>query len=173
MGSIVFTFVGKDRPGLVEKVSKVVSDNNGNWLESRLVKLGGRFAGIVEVDVSSVGQQALLDDLSRLESEEILVVAASNTWSEPEEKSYQCTLSLLGNDRPGIVQEIAAAMADRKINILSLESDVTSAPMVGSLMFTASAVIEIPKTIDVHLLEERLEEIGSQFHLDIKLEEEP
>jgi glycine cleavage system regulatory protein len=45
--------------------------------------------------------------------------------------------------------------------------------MVGSLMFTASAVIEIPKTIDVHLLEERLEEIGSQFHLDIKLEEEP
>ena len=87
MGSIVFTFVGKDRPGLVEKVSKVVSDNNGNWLESRLVKLGGRFAGIVEVDVSSVGQQALLDDLSRLESEEILVVAASNTWSEPEEKS--------------------------------------------------------------------------------------
>lgn len=173
MGSIVFTFVGKDRPGLVEKVSRVVSDNDGNWLESRLVKLGGRFAGIVEVDISDAREQALLDQLSHLGGDEIQVVATSGDSSEPKEKSYQRTLSLLGNDRPGIVQEIAGAMADRKINILSMESDVTSAPMVGSLMFMASAEIEIPEAINLHLLEERLEEIGSEYHLDIKLEEEP
>jgi glycine cleavage system regulatory protein len=33
---LVFTFVGADKPGLVEKLSQTVAMHGGNWLESRM-----------------------------------------------------------------------------------------------------------------------------------------
>jgi hypothetical protein len=37
---------GKDRPGLVEAPSEALAAHHGNWLESRIAGLGGRFAAI-------------------------------------------------------------------------------------------------------------------------------
>jgi glycine cleavage system regulatory protein len=42
MTSLVLTFVGDDRPGLVNAVSEKVADFGGTWLESRSVRLGLR-----------------------------------------------------------------------------------------------------------------------------------
>ena len=44
--SLVLTFVGDDRPGLVNAVSEKVVDFGGTWLESRSVRLAGKFAGV-------------------------------------------------------------------------------------------------------------------------------
>ena len=50
--AMVFTFVGADKPGLVEKLAQTVGQHGGNWLESRMSELAGQFAGIVQVEVS-------------------------------------------------------------------------------------------------------------------------
>ena len=47
--SYVITFIGDDRPGLVEALAKVISGHDGNWLESRLSQLDSKFAGIIRV----------------------------------------------------------------------------------------------------------------------------
>jgi len=47
---LVMTFVGTDRPGLVNAISACVADNGGGWLESRLARLAGQFAGIVRIE---------------------------------------------------------------------------------------------------------------------------
>ena len=41
---------GADRKGLVESLAAVVEELNGNWLESRLCRLQGQFAGIVSIE---------------------------------------------------------------------------------------------------------------------------
>ena len=51
--SIVFTFIGNDKPGLVGKLSNTVSENGGNWLESRMSQLAGHFAGIARIQISN------------------------------------------------------------------------------------------------------------------------
>ncbi|HEY8923057.1 MAG TPA: ACT domain-containing protein, partial [Polyangia bacterium] len=51
MTDLVLTLIGLDRPGLVESVAQVVADHGGNWLESRMIHLGGHFAGILRVEV--------------------------------------------------------------------------------------------------------------------------
>ena len=47
--SLVLTVIGPDRPGLVEALSQSIASHDGNWLESRMAKLSGQFAGIVRV----------------------------------------------------------------------------------------------------------------------------
>ena len=49
--SLVLTFVGDDRPGLVNAVSQTVAAHGGTWLESRSARLAGKFAGVVLVGV--------------------------------------------------------------------------------------------------------------------------
>ena len=64
--SYIVTFIGDDRPGLVEAVSGVIEGNKGNWHESRLSQLGGKFAGLVLVSLPSADGSALEQALKGL-----------------------------------------------------------------------------------------------------------
>ena len=47
--TLIVTFITPDRPGIVEQLSKTVSDLGGNWLQSRMAHLAGTFAGVARV----------------------------------------------------------------------------------------------------------------------------
>ena len=49
--ALVMTVIGQDRPGLVDTIAGLVAGHAGNWLESRMSRLGGQFAGILRVEV--------------------------------------------------------------------------------------------------------------------------
>lgn len=51
--SLVITMVAADRPGLVESVAACVADHGGNWVESRMARLAGHFAGVARVTVTA------------------------------------------------------------------------------------------------------------------------
>jgi predicted amino acid-binding ACT domain protein len=87
--SIVFTFIAKDKPGLVERLSKTVSDFGGNWLESRMSHLAGQFAGITRIQVSTEQATALRDALLALSSNELTVVVQPGESASPVEKAQQ------------------------------------------------------------------------------------
>ena len=60
---------GKDRPGLVDALSKALTAHQGKWLESRIAALGGRFDGILLVSVPETEARALKEALASLECE--------------------------------------------------------------------------------------------------------
>ena len=67
MIDLVLTLIGPDRPGIVDAVSEVVSDHGGNWLDSRMAHLAGKFAGVLSVEVDEGQAAALEEALGRLE----------------------------------------------------------------------------------------------------------
>ena len=56
MVPLVLTFVGDDRPGLVNAVSEKIAACGATWLESRSARLAGKFAGILLVSVPEAGR---------------------------------------------------------------------------------------------------------------------
>ena len=62
---LVTTIVGPDRTGLVESVARVVAAHGGNWLESRMCRLGGDFAGILRIEIPADKKSPLLDALKK------------------------------------------------------------------------------------------------------------
>jgi glycine cleavage system regulatory protein len=51
MAQLVLTVIAPDRPGIVEAISKTALAHGANWEASRMVRLGGRFAGVLLVSV--------------------------------------------------------------------------------------------------------------------------
>lgn len=165
--ALVLTLIGHDRPGLVERVSQVIADHDGSWEQSRMARLAGHFAGILQVRVPDGQADALADALGALSSEGLTIHVQD---SEPGVEAGDETLldvEIVGQDRPGIVREIARAAAAVGVNVLSLESHVSPAPMSGETLFTARARLHAPPSLDVEALRESLEKIAEDLMADI------
>jgi glycine cleavage system regulatory protein len=168
--SYIVTFIGDDRPGLVEQLSRVIENNGGNWHESRLSQLGGKFAGLIRVSLPADQGLTLETDLSALASSGLSVRVTPSGEKRPSVQGRNITLTVLGPDRPGIVREISRALAQREINVLEMHSQVISAPMSAEMIFSAHIDAWIPETTDMDDLADTLDEIANQMTLEIDLE---
>jgi len=168
---LVLTVSGPDRPGLVETLSQAVADHQGSWLESRMARLSGHFAGVLPVSVPEEQVGALTQALESLEPEGLRVSVARSELEPPASDVRKLRLEILGSDRPGIVRDISQALADRSINVDELRTEIMSAPMSGELLFLANAELQIPADLDLELLRKDLEALAHELMVDIDLDE--
>src|SRR5438034_4858156 len=108
---LVMTIIGPDRTGLVESIARVVADHGGNWLESRMCRLGGEFAGILRIEIPTEKKSPLLVALQDLQENGLQIVVRSDQPASISASGRQTKLEIVGNDRPGIVREITSALA--------------------------------------------------------------
>src|SRR5512141_2231317 len=116
MASLILTVIGPDRPGLVRALAQSVAAHGGSWLESRMARLAGQFAGIVMVEAPD----SLLADLHELESEGLRIVVHQGVSGETSAASLageRLAIEVVGNDRPGIVRDVARVLAEHGVNI--------------------------------------------------------
>jgi len=166
---LVLTVIGSDRPGLVELVSRIIAGHGGNWLESRMSRLGGEFAGIIRVEIPAAAEPALARDLAALSAQGLIVVCRSS-GTEPAAARRFAALDLVGHDRPGIVRDISQALARAGANVEELTTSCESAPMSGEPLFKASVKISLPDGCDVAAIRREIEQIAANLLVDISLE---
>lgn len=167
---LVLTVLGEDRPGLVESLSQVIAAHDGNWLESRMSRLAGKFAGILRASVPESELEALTATLRQLESQGLRLLIEWGTNDEPAQAYQILKLDLIGNDRMGIIHDISQSLAAYGVNIDELNTDYLSAPMSGEMLFKATARIRVPLEVAVADLQTHLEHIAQDLMVDIALE---
>ncbi|MCB1648038.1 MAG: glycine cleavage system protein R [Pseudomonadales bacterium] len=165
---LVLTIIGDDKPGLVGLLSETISRHSGNWLESNMSHLAGKFAGILRVSVGDDEADALVADLQGLSSVLKLVVEKVS-MAEPAPRQRSLRLTLVGNDRPGIVREISRALAQAGVNVEELTTQISSAPMSGEPLFQAQAELKVPMDLDSAALQGRLEQLADDLIVEISL----
>jgi glycine cleavage system regulatory protein len=173
MTDLVLTLIGPDRPGLVQAVAGIVAEHGGNWLESRMTHLAGKFAGILRAELPPERAAAALAALAKLEGQGLKIVAETVARSEREPPQRTMDLELLGLDRPGIVREIAQVLAGNGVNVEELTTNRTSAPMSGEILFEARAHVHVPAAADLAKLRAALERVASDLMVELKLEDRP
>jgi glycine cleavage system regulatory protein len=170
MANLVLTLISPDHPGIVDAVSDVVSSHGGNWLESRMVQLAGKFAGVLCIEVADAQAADLEAALGELEHDGLhLVVERSEPVSAAALRPIE--IELVGQDRPGLVHEIAAVLASQKINVEELATDVSTAAHSGTEVFRARIRASMPVDADVAATRRRLERLAADLMADIRLAE--
>jgi glycine cleavage system regulatory protein len=168
---LVMTIIGPDRTGLVESVARVVADHGGNWLESRMCRLGGEFAGILRVEIPAEKKSALLAALQKLQANGLQIIVRDDSPAVEKDSGKLTKLEIVGSDRPGIVREITSALARANVNVEEFFSEVVSAPMSGETLFKASARLQLPAHCDLAALKEDLEKIAADLQVDVSFAE--
>ncbi|SIQ82427.1 glycine cleavage system protein R [Marinobacterium stanieri] len=169
MTSLVLTIIGPDKPGLVGLLSRTIADHQGNWLESGMSRLGGKFAGILITQVPTAEADALIAALEALSTQGLKVTAERSEETPALESLQPMTLELVGHDKPGIVREISQALAARHINVERLSTELTSGSMSAEELFKAEAELLAPADLDPDELQQALEAIAGDLMVDITL----
>lgn len=167
---LIMTILGSDRPGLVNSLADTVARHGGNWLECRMTRLAGQFAGIVRVECPHDHVDALLHELQSPTGDPAhpdLIVQAVRESTEPLHPRRTIDVEVVGNDRPGIVRELTAAIASAGGNIEELTTNLESAPMSGHPIFRANGTVSIPESVTIGKITSAIENLGSDLSVDV------
>ena len=159
LATLVMTVIGTDRPGLVQMVAARVADHGGNWLESRMCRLGGQFAGILRVEVEPERRDGLVNALRTLEVDGLrVIIHAERGAGASLAPGALVTVELVGQDRPGILRSVAGVFAAHGLNVEELASERVNAPMDGGVLFQARATVFVPAAVKLSAV--RADQIG-------------
>ena len=164
----MITFVGVDRPGIVQELTALVREHEGNWLESKMTRMAGKFAGVAMVEIRTEALEGLTTAFQDIPEMSVMCESSGRQGSDAGALGYQ--LNIVGLDRLGILQEVTKELSVKQINVIDLDTRVAAAPMSGDKMFYADASVLVPSSVDLVNLHERLDVIADDLGVDILLE---
>jgi len=165
---IVFTLTGPDRVGIVEEVTGVLLGLDGNVETSRMARLGGAFAILALVALPAERLADLEPAFGHLIARGYKVTV-SETAPTPAEAGARLPyrIEVTGADHEGIIHEIARIVSQRGINIESVETGTSSAPVSGTPLFSMKAVVAVPRDLAGQDWKAELSEAARQANVDV------
>ena len=163
---VILVVAGSDRPGLTKALADAVHAAGGNWLESHLSRLGGKYVGSVLVELDAAALPELEAQVSSVDASGLrvsLVAADQETLSDGD----TLTVELVGQDHPGIVREVTAVLATLGVHIDSLTSSTEHGAWSGEPLFRAEARVTLPQGVDRDKVQAALEAISGEVMVDI------
>lgn len=167
---LVLTVIGEDRPGLVEALAELIGRHNGSWDESRMARLAGHFAGVVQIHLPEEDAAELIAALPSLSDRGLSASVVDSDWSLTHVDHRETfELELVGQDRPGIVREISRALTSLGVSVQDLRTAVESAPMSGERLFRAQAELAPPADVDVEHIRAALEQLADDMMVELTM----
>ena len=162
---VILVVTGSDRPGLTKALADAVHAAGGNWLESHLSRLGGKYVGSVLVELDAAALPALESEVGKVDASglRVSVVAADQ---ETLSGGDTLTVELVGQDHPGIVREVTTVLAALGVNIDSLTTSTEHGAWSGEPLFRAEARVSLPQGVDRDEVQAALEAISGEVMVD-------
>ncbi len=167
--TLVMTIIGPDRTGLVDALARPVAEHGGNWLESSMCRLGGRFAGLVRVEIENSAAEALRASIAAIQIEGLQIIVQSDSSDTVTADASLVTVELVGQDRPGLLREITGVFARHVLNVEEISSECSEAPLGGGKLFKANATLSLPAAADLDAVGDDLEQIATDLMVDIRV----
>lgn len=170
---LIVTVVGPDQIGIVNRVTKIIVEHEGNVEESRMARLGGEFAMLIYVSVDAENETALKQEILTLQDDrfQVFMHRSEGGLSGQFKGWVPYTIVINGADHEGIVHQITCHLSQKGISIESMDTNTITAPMSGTILFNMEAVIVVPPDLKFQKWRDSLEEICS--HLNVNLEVSP
>lgn len=167
--TIILTVVGSDRPGLTRAIADAVFEVGGNWLQSHLSRLGGKYVGSVLVDLPADRLADLKEATRKIDAIGVKVdlVAPIETI---EREGQPLAIEIVGQDRPGIVRTVTTVLAELDVNIEAFSSSIEGSAWSGTPLFRAKAELLIPTGLTIRAVREALEGISGEIMVDFVAE---
>lgn len=165
----ILTAVGTDRPGIVDEVSEFIFQRGGNIEDSRMVNLRGQFAMMVLIggETSVIEKvRAGLDELSRASRlhAELRPAEASRSAASAQAMPFRLTASAM--DQAGLVHRFAHLLREMNVNIESMDTHLTAAPVTGAPMFEMELILSIPRETALVQVRRKLGQLCDELNID-------
>lgn len=161
--------MGQDHIGIVEHVSDIIVKYHGNIKESKMARLGGEFAMLILISIDEEKLEILESAISNLQEEgyQLFYKETSPEKAKKFKGWVPYEIKVTGADHEGIVNKVTHHIAEQGINIESVDTQTSSAPMSGTQLFIMEAIILVPPKKTFHSWADKLDEIADSLNVTI------
>lgn len=172
------TAVGRDRPGLVGRLTAPLYEVGANLADSRMVNLRGQFAVILLTEVPEGAFEALRSRMQGMAQE----LGLSLSFCEQAEHGGADTKATVGvpfrlrtyaMDQPGIVHRITELLSRHGVNVEELQTRAQPRPQTGAPLFSMELLMTVPPTIPIKRLRDELHALCDALNCDVELQQVP
>jgi glycine cleavage system transcriptional repressor len=168
---LVITALGEDRPGIVNDISRLISETGCNIEDSRMTVLGGDFAIILLVSGKWNELAKLESCLPTLGRKQGLLINTKRTEPpQPRGNLLPYAVEVVSLDHPGIVHQLANFFSKREINIRDMATASYAAAHTGTPMFSVQMTVDVPAGTHIAALREEFMDFCDQLNLDAIME---
>jgi len=162
---------GRDRPGIVAAVTRVLLDHGLNLEDAEMAILRGHFAVMLVLAApADVDEEALRAELEHVRAavplETISLTEVPALGAPPAAATH--SISVYGADHPGIVHGVAEALAGGDVNVLGLSTRVLGEDEGGPL-YAMLLEVALPPGVDPPDLEGLLADVADRQGVDVSV----
>jgi glycine cleavage system transcriptional repressor len=173
MNKAILSVLGRDRPGIVAAVSRVLFDQNCNIENVSQTMLQSEFAGIFIVSLpQGTGAEELHRELDkRLAPIGLTVLTRPCDPGEDACGPPACepfVITTRGPDRKGLVAHISGVIARHGVNITNLQAMFKGGDAPGDNIMIFE--VDVPKAVDLQTLTQNLRDKAADLQLDISIQ---
>jgi len=173
MNKSILSILGRDRPGIVASVSRVLFEQNCNIENVSQTMLQTEFAGIFIVSMpDGMTSDALHHELdSRLTPLGLTVLTKPCDHGEDTCPAAGCepfVITTRGPDRKGLVAHISGVIARHGVNITNLQAMFKGGDEPGDNIMIYE--VDVPKAVDLQALAADLRDRACELQLDISIQ---
>ena len=153
-------------------VSRVLFELGGNIEDASMTRLGGEFTMmlVTALPASAASLDKRLKILAKKEGLQIAVKPiAVAVPHRPRNEPPKYLVSVYGTDHPGIVAQIAQALADRKVSITDLQTKVTGSAQKP--VYVMLLEFQAPASLDMEGLRSELDQLRQDLKVEISLQD--
>ncbi len=174
MNKVALTFIGKDRPGIIAEVCRILFEAGCNIENTTMTVLENEFAMILIAEIPGTRQEAKLKrSFEALKKKWGLDYFSKKVTSQvkrgdkhlPGTTTY--VVSIAGKDRTGIVYETSRILAQHRLNITDLNSKILGKK--GKEIFMMFLEVDIPRGFNPKRLDSAWRNIEKRLGVEVKI----
>ena len=165
LSGVVFSVVGKDRPGLVSEVSAIIASAGGNVTKSSSFALGPVFSMAVLADL---GADVLAKTTAKIQATvPCHAVSAHPADEDVAAPAFAANLAITCADGVGLIATVTEYVAKSGLSLAKLETASEGAPHGGATLFSLTGVMTSDVAIDEDALQEGFADLETTMGISI------
>ena len=167
---LVYSLLGPDRTGLVDRITQVLSQHSANLEDSRMAVLGGEFCMMFVCSVASEQRVALQAALAATAQElDLLQVSKATSTRQGQSGTLPLQVAVRGADHEGIVHDLVHYLVGKGVSVDNLESQLVNAPYSGVPLFEMKMRVSAPASLSLAELRRSLQGVGDRLNVDVEV----
>ena len=141
--NFITTIYGPVFPGIIKSLAEATRSLGGEWLTSKVIKLDGQFAAIMNVVVEEVLEKSLKSNLDQRFPTLHFSYAPASMPPRTATKTINLVVDCI--DRPGLTGDLSNILANLDICVEDMECKRFAMDGIGDTVFSARLTLAVPE----------------------------
>jgi glycine cleavage system regulatory protein len=163
--NFITTVYGPTVPGIIKVLAQATRSLGGEWLTSKIIKLDGQFAAIMNVIVEEEQEKTLKSILEQRFPGLSFVYSPVNASRGRVTKTINFVVDCI--DRPGLTGDLSSILANLDIGVEDMECKRFIMDGIGDTVFSARLTLSVPLDADSEIIAEEIETLSEDVRVNI------